>query len=78
MLADLTNSSCHVDPDKRPQSASEFKNKIQSYLQFQQAFIIYESALEDFEKLQILLRRASYTTRKKLYVQALQSMSFWI
>ena len=65
MLADLANSSCHVDPDKRPQSASEFKNKIQSYLQFQQAFIIYEAALEDFEKLQILLSKGHRTQQEK-------------
>ena len=69
LLADLVNQACHPNPDERIQSPSEFRLRIEQFLEFQQAYGISRAAEKDLGILQRLIELEEPTKSQRYAIQ---------
>ena len=69
ILADLANQACHPNPDERVQSPAEFREGIEQFLEFQQAYGISRAAEKDLSTLQRLVEVEEPTKSQRYAIQ---------
>ena len=69
LLGELVNKACHPNPDERIQSPAEFRNRIEQFLEFQQAYGISRAAEKDLTVLQRLVELDEPTKSQRYAIQ---------
>ena len=69
ILASIANQACHPDPNLRIQSPAEFRKRIEEYLDYQQAFTVYNAAQKELNVLEQLVKHKDPTKRERHAIQ---------
>lgn len=69
ILANLVNQACHPDPAQRVQSPAEFRERIEQFLEFQQAYGISSAAEKDLDILKRLVELDDPTKSQRYAIQ---------
>ena len=67
-LAELANQACHVEPERRPESAKAFRDSLTRYVAHRQSLALASAALERVERLEALaaLKEPTDTQRAEM------------
>ncbi|MAA79812.1 MAG: hypothetical protein CL916_11180 [Deltaproteobacteria bacterium] len=69
LLANLANKACHPDPQNRIQSPAIFRQKLQEYFDYSQAFSISDVAQKEMRVLEELLSLQEWTKEQRNAIQ---------
>ena len=69
ILASLVNQACHPNPDLRIQSPAQFRKRMEEYLEYQQAFTVYDAAQKELNVLKQLVGYKDPTKKQRHAIQ---------
>ena len=69
ILASIANQACHPDPNLRIQSPAQFRKRIEEYLEYQQAFTVYDAAQKELYVLEQLVQYKELTKSQRHAIQ---------
>jgi len=69
ILASIANQACHPDPELRIQSPAQFRKRIEEYLEYQQAFTVYDAAQKELHVLEQLVQYKEPTKSQRHAIQ---------
>lgn len=69
ILASIANQACHRDPEQRIQSPALFRTRIEEYLEYQQAFTVYDAAQKELSVLEQLVQYKDPSKRQRHAIQ---------